>query len=255
MDSEVLRAEIAKHPYWFHRMDLGGGVTTPGWSNPVRQKLRWFGLPDDLTGKRVLDIGCAEGFFSFEAERRGAREVIAVDKGEAPGDNAARFKLCAEALGSQVTIRSASVYELNPEDWGTFDVVFFFGVLYHLTDQATALDHIASVTAGTLLLQTLSVESRSMRNTAIARLYPDGVMSGPIRNPVRDRSVVWVPNAKCVQGLLERSGFAHNECLPSPPIGRRQWIADRMHPRRERFAWVIFRSTSGPQHETLPAFG
>jgi tRNA (mo5U34)-methyltransferase len=188
-------------------MDLGGGVATPGWSKPVRQKLRWFGLPDDLTGKRLLDIGCTEGLVSFEAERRGAREVVAVDKGEAPGDNAARIKLCADALGSQVTIRSASVHELNPDEWGTFDVVFFFGAPYHVTEKATALDDIASVTAGTLLLQTSSVESRSMRNTAIARLYPEGVMTGPIRSPVGDRSAVWAPSAKCVQGLLERSGF------------------------------------------------
>jgi len=243
MDTDALQAEIANHPYWFHRMELGAGVVTPGRSDARRDKLPYFGLPEDLSGKRVLDIGCAEGFFSFEAERRGAEEVVAIDKGEAPGDNAARFRLCADALGSRLTIQSASVYELNPHDWGKFDVVFFFGVLYHLTDQAAALESIASVTAGILLLQTLTVESVALRNVAVARLYPEGVISGPKNEPLRDRSVLWIPNAECVRGLLERSGFDHNERLPTRPIGRRQWVADRIHPGRERQSWVNFRST------------
>jgi hypothetical protein len=52
------------------------GYNTPGWSDPLEEKLPYFGLSEDLTGMRVLDIGWAEGFFSFDAERRGAREVI-----------------------------------------------------------------------------------------------------------------------------------------------------------------------------------
>ena len=62
----------------------------------------YFGLPDDMTGLRVLDVGCAEGFFSFEAERRGASEVISLDF---DSECIERFKICAEALGSEVTIR------------------------------------------------------------------------------------------------------------------------------------------------------
>ena len=246
MDTQDLRAEISKHPYWFHRIDLGGGVATPGRSNPLMRKLPHFGLPDDLTGKRVLDIGCAEGFFSFEAERRGAKEVVAIDNGESPGNNATRFKLCADALGSNIAIRVVSVYELNPEEWGTFDIVFFFGVLYHLTDQVTALERIASVTDGMLLLQTLSIESAATRKAEMARFYPEGVISGPKAQPLRDRTVAWVPNAACVRGLLERAGFHENEMIPSPGEGRRQWLSDRLHPHRERFSWATFRSIATP---------
>ena len=66
----------------------------------TRQIFPYFGLPDDMTGLRVLDVGCAEGFFSFEAERRGASEVISLDF---DSECIERFKICAEALGSEVT--------------------------------------------------------------------------------------------------------------------------------------------------------
>jgi hypothetical protein len=74
--SEWIKSRIADEPYWFHRIELPGGIVTPGWSDPKIDKLPYFGLPADMTGMRVLDIGNAEGFFSFEAERRGAAEVI-----------------------------------------------------------------------------------------------------------------------------------------------------------------------------------
>src|SRR5579872_4504284 len=76
---EWVQAQIASERYWFHKIELAPGIVTPGWSDPKADKLPYYGLPADLTGKRVLDVGCAEGFFSYEAERRGAKEVVAVD--------------------------------------------------------------------------------------------------------------------------------------------------------------------------------
>ena len=74
-----LRSQVEAEEYWFQKIDLGDGLTTPGWSDPMTEKLPFYGLPDDMTGMRVLDIGCCEGFFSFEAERRGAADVVAID--------------------------------------------------------------------------------------------------------------------------------------------------------------------------------
>jgi hypothetical protein len=69
-----LRERVEGEPYWFMKMDLGEGIITPGWSDPARDKLPWFGFPEDLTGQRVLDVGCAEGFSpsrrSGEEQRR-----------------------------------------------------------------------------------------------------------------------------------------------------------------------------------------
>ena len=70
-----IRHQAEAEAYWFHKIELFPGYFSPGWSDPVEGKLPYFGLPEDLSGMRVLDIGCAEGFFSFEAERRGAARV------------------------------------------------------------------------------------------------------------------------------------------------------------------------------------
>ena len=124
-----LKSQVEAEDYWFQEIDLGDGLVTPGWSKPKVEKLPYYGLPEDMSGMRVLDIGCAEGFFSFEAERRGAAEVVAIDAW--PG-SIRRFHICRIALGSKVTVHETSVYDLDPRSFGTFDLVMYFGVLYHL---------------------------------------------------------------------------------------------------------------------------
>src|SRR5207244_9825176 len=71
--------EVADVPYWYHSIELGPGVVTPGVFDlrPIVERLPW----PDLAGKRCLDVGTSDGFFAFELERRGAGEVVAVDIG------------------------------------------------------------------------------------------------------------------------------------------------------------------------------
>jgi len=52
--SNWLKSQIESEAYWFHRMELPGGLVTPGWNDPKATKLPYFGLPDDMTGMRVL---------------------------------------------------------------------------------------------------------------------------------------------------------------------------------------------------------
>src|SRR6516162_2078374 len=61
---------------WHQRWEVYQGIFTPG-PNPVAELCDRIGLPRDLTGQRVLDVGAWHGCFSFECERRGAREVVA----------------------------------------------------------------------------------------------------------------------------------------------------------------------------------
>ncbi len=130
---EQLRAAVANRP-WFHTIDLGNGVVTPG-ADDSPFKLRTIGMPADLTGKRVLDIGAWDGFFSFEAERRGGT-VMAVDHYVWSGTgilDKGGFDLAKRALGSNVEERTLRVEELPSAGLGQFDVVLFLGVLYHAT--------------------------------------------------------------------------------------------------------------------------
>src|SRR6185503_19184666 len=119
-----IRHQVESEAYWFQQVELFPGYSSPGWDDPVENKLPYYGLPEDLTGMRVLDIGCAEGFFSFEAERRGAREVIGIDSFS---DSVRRFNIVKEARQSNATAFLMNVYDLEPKRLGTFDLVLFYG--------------------------------------------------------------------------------------------------------------------------------
>jgi tRNA (mo5U34)-methyltransferase len=215
-----IRSRIDEEQEWYHRFELAPDLITPGWDDVKNGKLPIYGLPDDMRGMRVLDIGCCEGFFSFEAERRGASEVIAV---EANPGAVRRFHICKDALGSKITPYLASVYDLSPRRLGTFDVVFFFGVLYHLRDPLLALEKVLSVCTGTMLMETAVFKDPSVKHIPVARFYPSGATAGPgpaydfnTRNPdvkYEDPTALWAPNVECVKGMLVSTGFQDVEVL------------------------------------------
>ena len=157
---------------WYHTLELPGGVVTPGHFD-TRPALAHVPLPASLEGKRCLDVGTWDGFWAFEMERRGAAEVVAIDLDDAERwdwpprvrlaaerggrvvlsdfrRGAAGFELAHEALGSRVRRRDLSVYDLDPEEAGRFDVVVLGSLLLHLRDPVRALEAIRGVCAGTL---------------------------------------------------------------------------------------------------------
>src|ERR1019366_8651944 len=197
------------------RIELPGGLITPGWSDPRVEKLPYFGLPRDMSGMRVLDIGHAEGFFSFEAERRGASEVLGIEMDPRMLVN---FHICRNALGSKVRSIGASVYELSARVYGTFDLVFFFGVLYHLRHPLLALEKVAGVCTGTLLMQSATCQNDS--DTPMAEFHPSGIQSGPADKPIFDPTCFWFPNPACCKAMLQHVGFVEIERIsPTAPVG------------------------------------
>ena len=98
-------------------------------------------------------MGASDGFYSFEAERRGARRVLAVDNFSSWVPRRG-FDLARCALRSRVEDREIDVLDLSPDTTGVFDVVLFLGVLYHLRDPLLALERIFSVTGSYLILET-----------------------------------------------------------------------------------------------------
>src|SRR5271154_485005 len=107
---------------WYHRWEVFKGISTPG-RRPVDMLCTKTQMPHHLVGKRVLDIGAWNGCFSFECERRGASEVVAYSL-ENP--DVAGFRRSRDLLGSQVKYVQGSVYTLNPDELGEFDLVLFF---------------------------------------------------------------------------------------------------------------------------------
>ena len=203
---EDLRARVAEID-WYHSIDLGHGVITPG-ADDTPARLKRLRLPRDLAGKTVLDVGAWDGFYSFEAERRGASRVLAVDNVEWVGkgwpSGRQGFDLAREVLGSAVEDRVIDVLELSPETVGTFDLVLFLGVLYHVRHPLLALERIASVTRERLILET-HVDLSLGRRPAMA-FYPGLEVN-------YDPTNWWGPNPAAVMSMLRSVGFSRVEAV------------------------------------------
>jgi len=129
---------------WCHPLELRGIQTRPQWHVRRRftRRLKFLQIPEDLTGKSVLDIGAWDGFFSFECERRGASRVLAVDTFAWDHYGKDGFLLAHEALNSKVEHRRLAAEEIDAATLGTFDVVLFLGVFYHLRSPISVLERL-----------------------------------------------------------------------------------------------------------------
>lgn len=210
---DFIAHQVQSEKYWFQKIELFPGVYSPGWSDPASEKLPYYGLPEDLSGLRVLDIGCAEGYFSFEAEKRGAREVVAIDSFP---DSIRRFNIVKNARQSNANAYLCNVYDLNKAQFGTFDLVLFYGVFYHLKHPQLALEAIRDVCTGTLLFQTYVHEDPRMRGEAWAQYNPYGLMSGS-QNENFDPTVFWLFNATACIAMLDHVGFESIRVVSDSP--------------------------------------
>jgi tRNA (mo5U34)-methyltransferase len=213
--ASALRAEVERLP-WYHTLELGDGVVTPGMFDH-RPVLGRYLLPADLTGKRCLDVATMDGFWAFEMERRGAASVVALDL-EDPEEldwpavlraghdksmdatKAERFALARNALGSSVERVLLSAYDLGPE-LGTFDFVFCGDLLLHLKDPITPVENIRSVCAadGSAVIANVISRFRLYEKRAMAEL--DGL----------DTFTWWTTNLAGLVRIVRAAGFARVE--------------------------------------------
>ena len=211
------RDAVASVPMWYHSIDVGPGLVTPGWFDlrPIVSTLPW----PDVRDKRCLDVGTSDGFLAFELERRGATEVVAADIADheqwdwelhkralgpeyllhnAGPQKGLGFEVARELLGSSVTPAQVSVYDLSPQTVGEFDVVVCGSLLLHLRDPLRALEAIRSVCRG-LFLSTNQIDlGRSLLRRRQPLLRLDGT-SGITQ--------WWLPNAAAHRQMLRASGF------------------------------------------------
>jgi tRNA (mo5U34)-methyltransferase len=221
---------------WFHTMDLGHGVVTPGLDD-TPTKLDRLALPADLSGQTVLDVGAWDGAFSFECERRGAERVVAIDQHtwNGPGwADKSGFELAHEALGSSVESRDVGMHEISPAAvGGPYDVVLLLGVLYHMEHPWLVLSNVASVCRRLLVVET-HLDMLGFRRPAAA-FYPGETFEG-------DESNWWGPNEACVRGMLEPLGFTSVETVWRDSLAYRLGRAARRRFSEHPFAWRMGRA-------------
>lgn len=202
LDDAALQARVDAL-YWWHSVRLRPGVAAKG---PKTEEILaaesdalFAGV--DLAGASVLDVGCWNGQFSFEAKRRGAARVLATDSHvwDHPFYRGREtVELARAELGLDVELLRLAPDEIGP-GLGRFDVTLFLGVFYHLLDPLSVLRKLREATGGLLLLET----HLASRHTAEPRMvfYPGDTLAG-------DSTNWWGPNIACVHELLRAFGFA-----------------------------------------------
>jgi len=221
MESELTREEIEQRVRelgdWFQNIDLHGIPSAPHHFLGDYPAVKWrrfaHAVPNDLTGKSVLDIGCNAGFYSIEMKRRGAARVLGIDT---ESMYLAQGRFAAEVLGMEIEFREMSVYDL-PQLREEFDLVIFMGVLYHLRHPLLALDLIRQHVARDLLL----FQSMQRGDPELSAVAPDydfwdtEIFDQPQfprmyfieQRYAHDPTNWWIPNRACVEAMLRSAGF------------------------------------------------
>jgi tRNA (mo5U34)-methyltransferase len=246
---------------WFHSIDLGNGVVTKGLSDK-NATVRKDQLPD-FAGRTVLDIGAWDGYYSYLAERDGASRVVALDHyawgldfgareqywnecrrsgtlpdhardttdfwlPELPGRRG--FEFAHAALDSKVEPMLADFATVDLDSVGTFDVVLYLGVLYHMKEPLTCLERVRAVTREVAVIETVAVRVPGTGAHSLLQFHPGGDLN-------RDFGNWYVPNVEALSALLRAAGFSRIEVVQGPgaqpPESFRQALRRRLGPQRE----------------------
>lgn len=238
MTREEIMAGVERLSPWFHKIELGQGVTTKtrttagedadhplGYWKIIRQC-----LPEDLSGKSVLDVGCNAGFYSVEAKRRGAARVLGVD---AQRHHVQQAKFVSRVLGLDIEFRRMSVYDLDPRVTGHFDLTLALGLIYHCKHPVLALEKLYLVTRELLILETaiISAEKEGPRlRSFMRRMEREKERLHPLAYLENDRDAKepvynwFYPSIGCLEALLYSVGFEEVRLFHRTPEGRAVFI-------------------------------
>jgi len=196
---------------WYHSFRFGN-VYASGTITSLQYQM-WVSsiIPENLENKTVLDIGSADGYYSFLCESRGAKKVVAVDWLEFPGFTAAH-----KILNSNVEFRKLVVDESNfgftdlKSKIGTvdeikekFDIILLFGVLYHLPNPVMILKILGNITREMLLISGHVIDSKE----PAMYYYPESSLTPG------DTTNWWIPTPSCLIDIGKRLGFKESNLV------------------------------------------
>lgn len=198
---------------WFHSMPMPDGSISKG-KRPIEVLRREADciFKMGMEGRSMLDIGAWDGFFSFEAERRGARDILSTDHfcWSGPGWGSKEgYDFTHKTWSSKARSQDVDVFSLDPQDQGSFDVVLFLGVLYHLKDPYGGLERAAKMTKDLLVVET--VTDCNHTKVPVMRHYLNTELD-------KDPTNFFAPNIACLESMLREMGFETIEAKRNPGL-------------------------------------
>jgi len=197
--------------YFYHTMDLPGlGVVTGDWD--LRPCLRDYFGQQDLSGKRVLDVGTATGALSFYAERQGAK-VVSFDQSEAAPMNLLpvwsqsldgiramkkSYWLSHGLLKSANQVFYGNIYDL-PDDLGKFDLAIMGSILLHLESPVAALRSVAKLASSIVVTEVLLDKCANSEAVFRPHYRPEA--------PGDDYLCWWYLSPAAIRKMLETFGY------------------------------------------------
>lgn len=229
-----------KHPdygRYRHTMTYPDGTVIRG-KMDHQHHIKWLGLTaEDVRGETVLDIAANDGFFAFWCEWNGASRVVATDVEDyehhdwGPGgmpeevrqiwqqDKADVFWEHHKATNSRIERYPLSLYDTTVEKiGGPFDIVFNFGLIYHLRAPRHGIDKTAELCRDLLFLETEIFPTH--------RKIPMVVDAGG-RTGVLTPADYSIPTEAAVVHWLDYSGFPYVFFEAGKPKKRQRFVACR----------------------------
>jgi ubiquinone/menaquinone biosynthesis C-methylase UbiE len=227
---------------WFYRFRLPSGRETEIYIPPHIAEIHdtrlamMFAALDPLFGGRwadvsCIDVACHEGFFALQLAAKGCRKVLGVDARE---EHVRDAKLIRTAYGHRnLEFRHADVRQMDPKDFGTFDVVLMLGLLYHLENPIGALRLAKALTRQVCLIETQVVPNLTgitdrgnyQSQKEIHGSFAIVDQTEELADPESSISgITLYPSKEGLLWVLRKLGFARVEVLP-PPQGAYEQLA------------------------------
>jgi len=203
--------ELGREQTWHHKIELPYGMVTTNKEQVTQGKntIKWSRVKEyidiiNLKGKRVLDVGCGEGFFSLKLATMGAMEVVAVDADEL---RIKKAKYVAEILEtSNIDYKVANIFDIQMKNSGHFDFALCMGFLHRIPYPYEAIQKLREGNFDSPIMKYCGGKSKD--SNQYSGLY-------------------WLPSTQCVLDILKDLGFRHNLVIDNSPWRRAIIISSR----------------------------
>jgi len=224
LSKEEIEAKISGR-IWYHKIELPHGIITPGKRPMGAWQRDLYRIPERLDGLRVLDVGAWDGYWSFEALRRGAKQVVAIDDfsdllgvmTEGDRNGWENFDTVKEILGytdDQCQRHDLCLYDLTEDNFGRFDVIFCFGVLYHLRHPLLGIDLLSAICDQAIYVESAVCTDYSPYKAGgypgiqmVMEFYPNDEYANNSSN-------WWAPTLACMANMVKSAKFEKIKAWP-----------------------------------------